>query len=431
MDDGLEPHVSDVVRALGNKVSREEVARELDNYIRVYKVSLDEAKRSIVKKFGGASARFEVGVDKKLSELNGSESNVNLLCRIVTVNRKDVDSDGVKKEIFYGILGDETMTVPFTAWETEGLQFAKGDVIRVQNAYTKEWKGRVQVYFGSRASIAHEKADVLPAPQRTLSKLGELDEGARGVSVVARILSVDKKDVEVDGKKKHVFSGMLGDDTGKLRFSAWKDFGLKADEVVRIDGAYVKSWRGILQLNFDENSGVKRVEHALPSKKDILESGRRSIGDLEGGADIVVEGMVVEVMTGSGIIYRCPECNRATKKGACTIHGNVKAVPDLRIKAAFDDGTGALTAVFKKELTEKLLKKDLKQCLEETRESPNPELIKDELARTITIIPMRLRGNVLRDDFGLTMLVDDVEHVRPDPKGEAREILEDIGYGGD
>src|SRR5207249_5838043 len=80
-----------------------------------------------------------------------------------------------------------------------------------------------------------------PTPVRVV----DLREGASNVAVTARILAIERREVEVDGNPKAVFSGILADETGKTQFSAWKDFDLKAEEVVRIEGAYVKSWRGI------------------------------------------------------------------------------------------------------------------------------------------------------------------------------------------
>jgi replication factor A1 len=426
MDEDLRAHVDDIAKALGNKVDRDRIAKELDNYIRVYRVNIDDAKRSIVRKFGGTAMRFAVGVDKKLSGLKGGEMNVNLLCRVVSVNAKTIDSNGTKKEIMYGILGDDTGTTPFTAWETENLELEKGDVIRIENAYTKEWMGRVQVYFGSRISITQMPKESLPYPQSAVSKIGELEDGQRNVSVVGRILSIEKREVTVDGKQKFVFSGIIGDATGRVGFSAWSDFGLKDDEVVKIDNAYIKSWRGIPQLTFDDKATVERVDEELPSKKDIMRGGRVRIGDTDGGVDIVVEGVVVDVKPGSGLIYRCPECNRAVKKGECSIHGNVDAQPDLRIKAIVDDGTGAVNALVGRELTEKILGKDLNKSLEETRNSPNPELIKDELFDRLVSRPMMFRGNILKDDFGLTMIVNSVESIKSDLRQEAKDLLDGL-----
>ena len=94
MKEELAPHVQDINRALGNKVSEQEIERELSSYLNVYRVSLDTAKRSIVKKHGGNPATLANGVSKTLRELMPGEQSVNLLARIVSVNEKDVTIEG-------------------------------------------------------------------------------------------------------------------------------------------------------------------------------------------------------------------------------------------------------------------------------------------------------------------------------------------------
>src|SRR5213079_2723430 len=61
----LAPHVHDIARALGNKVSEQEIERELSSYLNVYRVSLDTAKRSIVTKHGGNSATLSMGAGEE------------------------------------------------------------------------------------------------------------------------------------------------------------------------------------------------------------------------------------------------------------------------------------------------------------------------------------------------------------------------------
>src|SRR5436853_5599735 len=158
----LAPHVQDINRALGNKVSEQESGRELSSYLNVYRVSLDTAKRSIVKKHGGNPATLATGVSKTLRELMPGEQSVNLLARIVSVNEKDVTIEGGSKRILYGILGDPTTTIPFTAWEPLPVPIAKGDVVRVQNAYTKEYRGQVQGNFGTRTAVGTDARTALP-----------------------------------------------------------------------------------------------------------------------------------------------------------------------------------------------------------------------------------------------------------------------------
>src|SRR2546426_8429858 len=113
----LAPHVHDINRALGNKVSEQEIERELSSYLNVYRVSLDTAKRSIVKKHGGNPATLAIGGSKTIREPGPREQSVNLLARVVAVYEKEVTPPGQgKKTILSGIPGDATSTHPITAW---------------------------------------------------------------------------------------------------------------------------------------------------------------------------------------------------------------------------------------------------------------------------------------------------------------------------
>src|SRR5438093_5859986 len=206
----LAPHVHDITRALGDKVSEQEIERELSSYLNVYRVSLDTAKRSIVKKHGGNPGSLAVGVSKTIRELAPGEPSVNLLARIVAVYEKEVTPQGQEtKTILSGILGDPTATVPFTAWEPLPMPLAQGAVIRVQHAYTKEYRGQVQVNFGVRTAVGKEAPDSLPefkpgpgqpyVGKPTPVRVVDLREGASNVPVAARVLAAARREVEVDG----------------------------------------------------------------------------------------------------------------------------------------------------------------------------------------------------------------------------------------
>jgi len=408
----------------------------------VYRVSLDTAKRSIVKKHGGNPAGLAVGINRTIRELVPGEQSVNLLARIVSVNEKDVTVESGTKRILYGILEDPSATVPFTAWEPLNPTLARGDVVRIVNAYTKEYRGQVQVNFGVRTSVSKEKPDALPESKSssgvglpytgkpTEMKVVDLREGASNVAVTARILSVETREVEVDGAKKAVYSGVLADGTGKTQFSAWKDFGLQEDDALRIEGAYVKSWRGIPQLSFDDRASVTKLkDDALPPAAKVGESPRMWIEDLAergGGVDVTVRGILIDLREGSGLVYRCPECRRVLRKGACRIHGEVKGEADLRVKAVLDDGSGALTAVFNRELTEALLDKTMEAAIAQAKEAMSVDIVRDELSDLLVAQPIEARGNVTSDDYGLMMIVDSAKMLRVDVQTEAREMLEEM-----
>jgi replication factor A1 len=113
------------------------------------------------------------------------------------------------------------------------------------------------------------------------------------------------------------------------------------------------------------------------------------------------------------------------QNGACRIHGEVDSVPDLRIKAIVDDGTGALTAVFGREVTERILGKTLDQCLEEVRkmkvvsyDGPGKALADLLVAR-----PVEARGNVTSDEFGLMLIGAELAMPEAAIEDEARKML--------
>jgi len=440
MKEELEPHVRDILRALGDKVSADEIERELGNYLNVYRVSLDTAKRSIVKKHGGNPADLSLGITKTVRELVPGEQSVSLLARIVSVNEKEIETEAGSKPILYGFLGDPTGTAPYTAWNPEGLALAKGDVVRILNAYTKEFKGRVEVHLGNRAVVTKEAADLLPPVEggrpsmpsgpATAAKVVDLKEGLSNVGLTARVLSVEAREVNVAGEKKTVRSGVLADGSGKVQFSAWKDFGLAEGDVLRIEGGYVKSWRGIPQLSFDERATVAKLgADALPPAAELAQSPRMWIEDLAergGGVDVTIRGILIDIKDGSGLVYRCPECRRVLRKSVCRIHGEVQGNADLRVKGVVDDGSGAITAVFGRELTELLLEKTVEECIAQAKEAMDQEVVRDELADLLIAQPVEVRGNVTSDDYGLMMIVDTARVLKVDVQEEARAMLEEL-----
>ncbi len=435
----LAPHIEDITRVLGNKVERELIAKELEEFLTVYRVPLGIAKESIVRKHGGNPKALAASVVRKLAELKADEPSVDLLVRVVTANRKTVQVEAGPKEIVYGIFADETKTVQYTAWDASHFPYERGDVLRVVGAYTKPWRDEVQVNLGDRVAVTKETADALPLPPLGAApgtpmeaagavKVRDFRTGLRGLDVVVRVLSVGPRKVTVKGEEKTVWGGTVADETGRSEFSSWNDFGLKAGDVIRLRGGYIRSWRSVPQLSFDSRDSVERLaDDALPPAEVLDVETVVAIEELErrGGAQAVaVQGIVIEVRDGSGLVFRCPECRRVVRKGACTVHGRVEATPDLRVKGVLDDGTGAISFVIGRELTEALLGKTLDECKTMAQEAFDAEVVRDLLADRLVARPVRIVGNVLADDFGLMMIANRVSDVEVDVRSEARALLD-------
>jgi replication factor A1 len=430
----LAPHIEEIARALGDKLSEEQIAEELQKYVDVYKLSIPMAKRTIVKKYGGDSGDFSAGFQRKLAELRPNDPNVDFVAKVLSANAKEIQAKGEKKQIVFGFLGDDTTTLPYTAWEIEDLQLNKGDVISVKGAYTREYQGRVQVNFGNRVSIKKEDPStvgdiqVAQGPPRAVG-IGELREAMGYVEVKGRILSLEPREVTVQGETKKIFSGVLADETGKVQFTAWSDFKLEQGEVVKVSRGTVKAWRGIPQLSFDERGEVIRIKEKFPSAEELRKTGVRMIAEIaaKGGAvDATVRGVLIEVRDGSGLIMRCQECKRALQKGMCKIHGRVDGYPDLRVKAILDDGSGAVGVVMSRELSEKLLDITLDESMQKAKEKMNFDIVKDEMDELLTLKILTVSGPVTADQYGLSMIVKEAQLSAIDVKQEAEKLLVEL-----
>ncbi len=426
----LRSHVEDIINILNDdakNVTAEELQDELEKFME-YGVPIEQAKQTLIKKFGGGAKfnNFEQGSGERklLSDLKGNQRNVKILAHVVAINPKEVNVKGDIKKIFYGILGDESGTIQFTSWKDD-IDIEKGDVVEISNAYTKEWRGEPQLNFGDRVNIKKVEKSSLPdsAFKPHEYKVEELRAGLGKVEVTARIVDIEEREIEVDGTKKKVFSGIIADETGKAQFTSWHDYKLKEDDVLKISGGYVKTWRGIPQLTFDENAKVEKLDKKKISKKQIETKTLplHRIVNKNGAIDVETQGTIIDIQPGSGLINRCPECNRTLRDGECNIHGTVDGIADLRVKMIVDDGTGAINAILNKKLTEEILGKSFEEC----KKMDNDELI-DEINTTLFGKNIKLQGNAMSDNYGTKFIPNTAELYEIDIKDETDKLLEDL-----
>jgi replication factor A1 len=321
----LAPHIDEIKRALKDEVESHEIEAELDTFVNTYGISLPEAKRAVIKKFGG---------------------------------------------------NPRTLT-----------------------------------------------------PRRTY-RVSDLQNGLFRVDIEGRILNLTKRTYERDGEQKLLFSGVIADETGKIEFTAWDDFGLEEGKAYKFSNSYTKTWRGRVQLNLGNSTQVDALsEDAIPSMEEVTKDSLISVDRLTqmGGAPGVrVEGFIVGVRNGSGLVFRCPECNRVLQKKSCMIHGNVEGKPDLRIKGILDDGYGALYFIAGREVTERTIEMDLEECKRIASERMDATAVMDIIEQKIIGTYVSASGDVFTDDYGTTMLIQTLATETRDVTKEANEILESL-----
>lgn len=432
----LTPAIEEMKRVLDGKIDESTLIEELNTYLNIYKVSLEAAKRGILRKYGGDTGFVTAAtVNKKISELDGSEQNVDILARVVFVESKDIQTKNGIRNITSGILGDDTGTVPFTSWESGKFILEKGVTYLFKNIYAKTWNEKVQVNMGNRADVERKDDVKMAMPERVISysskeaKVSELREGMSTVTVTGKILNVGPKEITSRGEKKTIFTGLLADETGKVEFSAWDDFQLEQEEVICIKNAYVRAWRGIPQLNIGDRSEVSRVDDDFDKSLDMDASTVKLIGDLVsigGGLDVTVVGSLVDIRAGSGLIKRCPDCNRSVFNDECVSHGRITPIQDLRMKAVIDDGTGALTAIVNRELTEALTGITLDEAVSIARDNLDAETVSKRMEEKIIGRWVRIRGNVISDEYGLMLISREASLDDIDVKKDAESLLREL-----
>lgn len=431
----LTPTIERIAGVLEGKVDENKIVEELDTYLNVYKVSLEAAERGILRKYG-ADATFvsAESLSKKISDLDGSEQNVDIMARVVFAEEREINTRNGPKNIISGILGDDTGTVPFTSWESSRFQLEKGVTYLFKNLYAKTWNEKVQLNMGNRAEVERRDDVNLGMPERTISysseaKIAELREGMSSVTITAKILNVEPKEIVSRGESKTLYTGIMADESGKVEFSAWEDFELKDDEVIQVKNAYVRAWRGIPQLNFGDRSEVSRVDDDFGGATDLDESPVKSIGelvDIGGGLDVTVVGNMVDIRSGSGLIKRCPECNRSVFNDECSAHGRVEATPDLRLKAVIDDGSGAVNAIINREITEALTGITLDMAQELARNSMDSEIVSRQMEDLCIGRWVEARGNAISDEYGMMLICREADWHELDVKAGAEALLKEM-----
>ena len=357
----------------------------------------------------------------RLKDLRVGVPGVHVLARVVTVARKEITrkSDGRRLTVLSGLLSDGTATVRFTWWDPPADGVDQGTVLRAVNAQVREFRQRPELSFGWSTRIQPASDVELPSiKSNDLPLLGvaALDLGAEGFRLDVRVIDVSERIVTIGEERRVMHSGRLADATGTVPFTAWVDFRLQPGDTIRVAGAHVRAFRGKPEVTLDERSHVEALAPGAVQPPPPASPGVLPLGAVEarGGADdATVEGLVVALVSPSGIVNRCPTCSRVLQDGVCRLHGAVVGTPDLRARIALDDGTGVATVHLPRELTERVTGQSLRQHLETLEARPDPGRIEEELRSALVGRRFRVQGRVRLDDFGLVLFANTLEGVSP------------------
>lgn len=428
-EDSLAPVVQEIKGALP-EMDEEKLREELNKYI-MYGINLREARNAIIRKFGGRPSPASMG-SMELKDLKGDENNFDVIVRCLGCSERMQRTQNGERALVVGLMADRTMIRRFSSWEGHILE--KGRTYIIRGASARPFRGEVEVNLGPYSTFEEPEEDVLgdldvaklPRYGPLIQvKLKDIHHGMGNVEIIGKILGKEHKTITTDNTPKRIIDGMIADETKRLRFTCWSELPYDVGDVIRVKGAYIKDWRGIPQINFDERAEINRLDDV---EMDVEGSRRLYAEDLQfaGATDVEVRGVIIEIREGSGLIFRCPVCNRAMSSGSCAIHSEQEGVPDLRVKVVIDDGTGSLFAVLNTEITEELLCMAVPECVRKFGSTDGRELI-EQLDKRLLGRTFILRGNVIKDDFGSTMLPGNIVQDDSPYMDEVKNILESMG----
>ena len=227
----------------------------------------------------------------------------------------------------------------------------------------------------------------------------EIDEDDQWVELTAKVV-----DLWDEPHESIAQTGLLGDPTGRIKFTKWESADLPALEegaVYRFGNAVTDEYEGRFSVTFNRTTTVQQLDEDLEVGDETAE----------------VEGALVAVQSGSGLIKRCPEddCTRVLQNGRCSEHGEVEGEFDLRIKGVVDDGGTVHEVIFDQEATEALTGISLEEAKDMAMDALDTTVVADEMRGKIIGRYYRVAGPTM----GRYLLVNEVEELAGPTDAEA------------
>ena len=221
------------------------------------------------------------------------------------------------------------------------------------------------------------------------AKLADIDTDEEWLNVTAKVVDLWEPRSDAVGQV-----GLLGDETGTIKFTKWA----KSD-LPELEEGTVYSLGNVVTDEYQGNYSVKLNRTTTVEELDV---------EMEVGDDSEeVEGALVDIQSGSGLIKRCPheDCTRVLQNGRCSEHGEVEGEFDLRIKGVVDDGLDVHEVIFDEEATEDLTGISLDEAKQMAMDALDTTVVADEMREKTLGHYYRVAGPTM----GRYLLVDEME----------------------
>ncbi|HNX39400.1 MAG TPA: replication protein A [Methanothrix sp.] len=386
------------------EVPEEEIATRLKKLIEDFRVPEGEARRSVINYFlkeNGITPQARAGSDKvKISDIKEVGRWVDVEVKVLDL--WEPASPTISQT---GLVGDSTGSVKFVKWSKSDLpNMEAGKSYLLKNVITDEYQGRFSLKLNrtSQIELLQSEVEAKPASRAAQEmKVVEINEPGLWVDLRVKVASLWESTSDAISQ-----SGLVGDETGTIRFVKW----------TKADLPDMESGKSYLLRNVvtDEFSGRFSVKMNRTSQIEPLDT------DIEiGSVAAEFSGALVDVQKGSGLIKRCPSCKRSLAKGVCSEHGKVDGTYDLRIKAVLDDGRRVQDVLLNREMTERLVGLTLEEAKQMAMEALDHEVVR-------TLIEGKLVGKyytITGPRVDRYLLVETINDMSPVKASQVDELI--------
>jgi len=338
------------VKAKGHEPDTAKIEGKLRRLVEEFGVPPAEAERTVMnelaREFSLNGLGTAAGEEKSLNALMAGEW-ATVEAKVVSLT--SAPSSAIAQS---GILADSSGAIRFVVWAKANAPLLEhGKWYRFESAVVDEYRGSANLKIHSGTIIKEISRDTVLIPE--VIPIADLTPGIG--SVRAKIIQ------EWDATHDRMLqTGLLGDETGTVKFVIWKEEGkeqLVPGMVYTLYYAIVDEYSGRYSLNLNTAT-------VIPEEGDIAVSG----------GDTRFSGALVHIAQGSGLIKRCPVegCNRVlSRQNYCPVHEIQPGfVYDLRIKGWLDDGKVTKEILVQREVTEQLTGISMDQARELAENNP-------------------------------------------------------------
>ena len=258
-----------------------------------------------------------------------------------------------------------------------------------------EARRSVTSHFAKETGVSREE---LGGGSETAS-VAEIDAPEEWITVEVKVVELWEPSSESIGQ-----TGLVGDETGTVKFTSWEKSDvpeLEEGATYRLENVVTDEFQGNMSIKLNSSTEVERVDAEI------------EVGEQE----IEVEGALVAIQSGSGLIKRCPEegCTRVLQNGRCSEHGDVEGEFDMRIKGVLDDGRETYDVLLDREATERVTGIEMEEAKQEAMDALDTSVVTDRIESLLVGRYFRVEG----PRVGRYVLGEEVEEVDETPDADA------------